>query len=212
VADPHRGQPLAWAGRPVALAAAAMVMLHGRGATAENILSLADELGRDDFAYVAPQAAGYSWYPYSFMAPVPQNEPGLSSGLARIGEVVAKLEADGMPVERIVLLGFSQGACLSVEFAARNPRRYGAVVGLSGGLIGPPGTPRDYPGSLAGTPIFLGCSDRDPHIPRERVDETAAVLTRMGAVVTERIYPAMGHTVNEDEMSFVRRLLEEVVA
>jgi len=209
---PHQGQALAWSGRPVASAAAAMVMVHGRGATAESILTLADELGRDDFAYVAPQAAGYSWYPYSFMAPMPQNEPGLSSGLARIGEVVAILEAKGIPAERIVLLGFSQGACLSLEFAARNARRFGAVVGLSGGLIGPPGTPRDYPGSLAGTPVFLGCSDRDPHIPRERVDETAAVLTRMGAEVTERIYPAMGHTVNEDEMSFVRQLLEIMVA
>jgi len=182
-------------------------MVHGRGATAENILTLADEFGRDDFAYLAPQAAGSSWYPYGFMAPMPQNEPGLSSGLARIGEIVAQLETEGMPAERIVLLGFSQGACLSLEFAARNARRYGAIVGLSGGLIGPPGTPRDYPGSFAGTPVFLGCSDRDPHIPRERVDESAAVLKAMGAEVTERIYPAMGHTVNEDEMSFVRQLL-----
>jgi predicted esterase len=206
-AGPHQGQPLAWAGRPAAEAAAAMVMVHGRGATAESILTLADEFRRDDFAYVAPQAAGYSWYPFSFMAPMPQNEPGLSSGLARIGEVMAQLEAAGMPAERIVLLGFSQGACLSLEFAARNAKRYGAVIGLSGGLIGPPGTPREYPGSFAGTPVFLGCSDRDPHIPRERVDESAMVLKTMGAEVTERIYPAMGHTVNEKEMSFVRGLL-----
>jgi predicted esterase len=193
-----------------------MVMVHGRGATAESILTLADEFDRDDFAYVAPQAAGYSWYPYSFMAPMPQNEPGLSSGLARIGEVVARLEAQGMPAERIVLLGFSQGACLSLEYAARNPRRYGAMIGLSGGLIGPPGTPRDYspdnPGSLAGTPVFLGCSDRDPHIPRERVDETAEVLRKMGGEVTERIYPAMGHTVNQDEVDFIRQLLEQIAA
>ena len=209
-AGPHQGQPLAWAGRPVAEAAAAMVMVHGRGATAESILTLADELKRNDFAYVAPQAAGYSWYPLSFMAPMPQNEPGLSSGLARIGEVVAQLEAAGMPAERIVLLGFSQGACLSLEFAARNAKRYGAVIGLSGGLIGPPGTPREYPGSFAGTPVFLGCSDRDPHIPRERVNESAMVLKTMGAEVTERIYPAMGHTVNEDEMDHVRQLLERV--
>ena len=175
-----------------------MVMVHGRGATAESILTLADELGRDDFAYVAPQAAGYSWYPYSFLAPFHQNEPGLSSGLARIGEVVAGLEAAGLPAERIVLLGFSQGACLTSEFAART---------LSGGLIGPPGTPRDYPGSLAGTPAFLGCSDRDPHIPLARVRETAEVLREMGAEVTERIYPAMGHTVNADEIEHVRRLM-----
>lgn len=209
---PHQGQPLARTGRAVSEAAAAMVMVHGRGATAENILTLAEELGRDDFAYLAPQAAGHSWYPYGFMAPMPQNEPGLSSGLARIGEIVEQLEADGVPSERIVLLGFSQGACLSLEFAARNAKRYGAVVGLSGGLIGPPGTPRDYPGSFAGMPVFLGCSDRDPHIPRERVGESAAVLKTMGAEVTERIYPALGHTVNEDEMSFVRQLLESVAA
>ncbi len=206
-AGPHQGQPLARAGRPVSEAKAAIVMVHGRGATAESILTLADEFGRDDFAYVAPQAAGWSWYPYSFLAPMSQNEPGLSSGLTRIGEVVAQLEAAGMAAERIVLLGFSQGACLSLEFAARKPRHYGAVIGLSGGLIGPPGTPRDYPGSLAGTPVFLGCSDRDPHIPRERVDETAEVLAAMGAEVTERIYPAMGHTVNQDELDHVRRLL-----
>jgi phospholipase/carboxylesterase len=142
---------------------------------------------------------------------VPANEPGLSSGLARIGEVLAGLEAAGIPPERTFLLGFSQGACLTLEFAARNAKRYGGVFGLSGGLIGPPGTPRDYPGSFNGTPVFLGCSDRDPHIPRERVDETAEVLRRMGAEVTERIYPAMGHTVNEDEMEFVRGLISPVL-
>lgn len=215
-AGPHQGQPLVRAGRPVTEASAVLVMVHGRGATAENILTLADEFGRDDLACVAPQAAGYSWYPYSFLAPMQQNEPWLSSALARIGEVVAQREAEGVPAERIVLLGFSQGACLSLEYAARHPRRYGAVIGLSGGLIGPPGTPRDYfpnkPGSLAGTPVFLGCSDRDPHIPRERVDETAEVLRTMGGEVTERIYPAMGHTVNRDEVDFIRQLLEHVAA
>jgi phospholipase/carboxylesterase len=204
---PHQGQPLVWAGRPVEEAAGAMVMVHGRGATAESILELRHELGSPELAYVAPQAAGYTWYPYSFMAPMERNEPGLSSGLAQLGEVLAGLEAAGIPPERTILLGFSQGACLSLEFAARNARRYGAVVGLSGGLIGPPGTPRDYPGGFAGTPVFLGCSDRDPHIPRERVDESAEVLRRMGAEVTERIYPAMGHTVNEDELEFVRTLI-----
>jgi phospholipase/carboxylesterase len=208
---PHQGQPLVWAGRPVEEAAGAMVMVHGRGATAESILELGHELGSPELAYVAPQAAGYSWYPYSFMAPMERNEPWLSSALVRLGEVVSELEAAGIPPERTILLGFSQGACLSLEFAARNARRYGAVVALSGGLIGPPGTPRDYPGGFpdgfAGTPVFLGCSDRDPHIPRERVDESAEVLRRMGAEVTERIYPAMGHTVNEDEMEFVRTLI-----
>jgi phospholipase/carboxylesterase len=186
------------------------VMVHGRGGSAEDMLGLGRELGRPELAYVAPQASpalGNAWYPYSFMAPMAQNEPGLSSALEVLGDLVAHLETGGIPAERIVLLGFSQGACLSLEFAARNARRYGGVVALSGGLIGPPGTPRDYIGSLAGTPVFLGCSDRDPHIPRERVEESARVFEAMGAAVTERIYPAMGHTVNEDELDFVRGLL-----
>lgn len=210
MSGPHQSTPLATAGRQVGHASAAVVMVHGRGATAESILELRHELGRPDLAYVAPQAAGYTWYPYSFMAPMERNEPGLSSGLARLGEVVAELEAEGIPAERIVLLGFSQGACLSLEFAARNPRRYGGIIGLSGGLIGPPGTPRDYAGSFAGTPVFLGCSDRDPHIPRERVDESAKVLRGMGAEVTERIYPNMGHTVNQDELEHVRAVLAQI--
>jgi predicted esterase len=190
-----------------------MVLVHGRGATAESILTLADEWRRPDLAYLAPQAHGYAWYPYSFLAPMEQNEPGLSSGLATLGDLLARVEAAGVPPERTVLLGFSQGACLALEFAARNAQKgrrlghLGGVVALSGGLIGPPGTPRDYPGSLAGTPVFLGCSDRDPHIPRERVDESAQVLEGLGGEVTERIYPRMGHTVNEDEIAFVRDLL-----
>ena len=132
---------------------------------------------------------------------------GALLGLARIGEALAELEAAGIPPERTILLGFSQGACLSLEFAARNARRYGGIVGLSGAVTGPPGSVRSYAGSLAGTPVFLGCSDRDPHIPRASVDETAEVLRALGAEVTERIYPALGHTVNQDEMAFVRELI-----
>jgi predicted esterase len=208
--DPHRGQPVATAGRPLAGAPAAVIVVHGRGATAESILSLADELGRLDLAYLAPQAYGHAWYPYSFLAPLEQNEPGITSGLAVLGDLLARVGEAGIPPERTVFMGFSQGACLASEFAARNARsgvRLGGVVGFSGGLIGPPGTPRDYPGSLAGTPVFLGCSDRDPHIPRERVDESARVLTALGGEVTERIYPRMGHTINEDELEFARDLL-----
>ena len=186
--DPHRDQPVRTAGRDIADAAAVMILIHGRGATAESILQLAAELDRDDFAYLAPQAAGFTWYPQSFLAPIEENEPYLSSALS-----------------------FSQGACLTTELTARNPRRYGGIVALTGGLIGPDGTPRDYPGSLDGTPVFLGSSDPDFHIPVERVHETERVLTGMGAVVTKRIYPGMGHTVNEDEIAHVRRMMADVV-
>ena len=205
-AGPHQGGRLLAAGAPPADAARAMVLLHGRGAPAEDILGLAGALRLDNTAFFAPQAANYTWYPLSFLAPMEANEPGLSSGLARIGEVLDELQSHGIGPERTILLGFSQGACLSLEYAARNPRRYGGIVGLSGGLIGPFGTPRDYPGSLDGTPVFLGCSDRDPHIPLERVQESTEVLTRMGADVVERIYPGMPHTVNDDEIEHARRL------
>jgi predicted esterase len=209
--SPHRGRPVLNAGRPLAEADAAVILVHGRGGSAEDLLALGAELQRPEFAYLAPQAAGQSWYPYSFLAPLPQNEPWLSSALELLGDLVVHVESGGIPAERITLLGFSQGACLSTEFAARNSRRFGGIIALSGSLIGPPGTPRDYPGSLAGTPVFLGCSDRDPHIPKERVDESSQVLERMGAAVTERIYAGLGHTVNEDELDFVRGLLRGII-
>ena len=207
----HQGQAAVAAGQPLREADAAVVMVHGRGASAESILTLADELGRPELAYVAPQAAGSTWYPYSFMAPIERNEPYLSSALEVLEGLLAKLEAEGVPAERTVLLGFSQGACLTLEFAARHAKRYAGLVALSGGLIGPPGPPREYEGSFDGTPVFLGCSDRDPHIPEERVHESAEIARRMGAQVTERIYPGMGHTVNEDELSWVRDLLGSLV-
>ncbi|HJX27467.1 MAG TPA: alpha/beta fold hydrolase [Thermoanaerobaculia bacterium] len=209
--SPHANQPVLAVGRPLSEAPAAVVMVHGRGASAESILELAAEFERPELAYVAPQAAGSTWYPYSFLAPFEKNEPGLSSALELLEKILAKLESEGIPPERTVLLGFSQGACLSTELAARHPRRYAGIVALSGGLIGPPGTPRDYPGSLDGTPVFLGCSDVDPHIPKERVDESEEVLRRMGAQVTKRIYPGMPHTVNEDEVEWVRELLAGLV-
>jgi phospholipase/carboxylesterase len=182
-------------------------MLHGRGATAAGMLPLADVLAFPDLAYLAPQAPGGSWYPYSLLAPLEHNEPALSDALATIAGLLDGLAARGFPPERTVILGFSQGGCLGLEHAARNARRYAAVIGLSAGLIGPEGTPRTYGGSLAGTPVFLGCSDVDSHIPLARVKETARVLGDLGAEVTERIYPGMGHTIVDDEIREVRKLL-----
>lgn len=187
-------------------------MTHGRGARAENILELARELPGSGFAYLAPQAAGETWYPKRFIAPIASNEPWLSSALAAVADVLAQVKAAGIPPERTMLLGFSQGACLALEFAARNARRYGGLVGLSGGLIGPDGAPRDYPGSLDGAPVFLGCSDVDFHVPKERVHETAAVLRRLGGEVTVRLYPDLGHAVNRDEIEFVREMMTTVLS
>jgi len=198
------------AGVPLESAHAAMVMVHGRGATAESILTLAPSLDIEGFAFLAPQAYGYTWYPNSFMSPIPSNEPGITSGLAAIGDVIARIHAAGIPSERTMFLGFSQGACLSLEYAARNAQRYGGIATLSGGLIGPDGTPRDYSGDFDGTPAFLGCSDVDGHIPARRVIESAQVLERIGASVTTKLYPGMGHLVNEDEIEHVRALMIEV--
>jgi predicted esterase len=189
---------------------AAAVLLHGRGADSEGMLALAREFGQHDVAFVAPQAAGRSWYPYSFLAPLEQNEPHLSDALEMVGAAVARLAREGYPPERVALIGFSQGGCLALEYVARNATRYGAVAGLSAGLIGPPGTPRAYPGSFAETPVFLGCSDVDGHVPLARVHESRDVLKRMGAQVDERIYPRMGHTVNADEVAAVAALLQQI--
>jgi phospholipase/carboxylesterase len=189
-----------------------MVMIHGRGATAESILSLIPAIDTPGFAYLAPQAAGNTWYPKSFLAPIPSNEPGITSGIAAIGDVLRRVSDAGVPPERTMLLGFSQGACLSLEYSARNARRYGGVAGLSGGLIGPDDTPRDYPGSFEGTPIFLGCSDVDNHIPAKRVEDSARILEKMGAVATMRLYHGMGHLVNDDEVSAVKAMMAAVVA
>jgi predicted esterase len=158
-------------------------------------------------SYLAPQAAGHTWYPYSFLTPIEQNEPGLSSALRVISTLLQDLQRQGISADRVVLMGFSQGACLSLEYAARDARRFAAVAALSGGVIGPPGTPRDYGGSLDGTPVLIACSDSDPHIPLERVHESSAIFRRMGAVVDERIYPRMGHTVNRDEIAAIDALL-----
>jgi glyoxalase family protein len=208
----HAGLPLVQTGAPLPRARAAAILVHGRGGSAADILNLAAELDVDGVAYLAPQAAGNTWYPLSFLAPIEANEPGLSSALRRVGEVVHVVEQAGVPAERIMLAGFSQGACLTLEHVARNARRYGAVAGFTGGLIGPPGAARDYPGGLAGTPVFLGSSVPDPHVPWERVEESAVVLERMGAVVDLRGYPYMPHTINAEEVGAARALLERIAA
>jgi predicted esterase len=186
-------------------------MVHGRGATSESILTLVPAIEMPGFAFLAPQAAGNTWYPNSFLAPIPSNEPGITSGIEAIGDVIDRILAAGVPLKSVMLLGFSQGACLSVEYCARNARRYGGIACLSGGLIGPDGTPRNYSGSFDGTPVFLGCSDIDPHIPAARVHETASVLKRMGADVTAKLYPGMGHLVNDDEIAHVRAMMQALV-
>ena len=210
--DPHAGQTTLAAGPTPEAAAATLVLVHGRGGSAEDILSLYTELRLPDLAALAPEAAGKTWYPNSFLAPLEANQPYLDSALRRIESIVTDLLAHGVPSDRIAILGFSQGACLTLEFTARHPQRYGAVIGLTGGLIGPPDTPRDYPGSLDGTPVFLGTSDPDPHVPLSRVRETEAVLTRMGAAVELRRYPGMPHTVSQDELDATRSLLERVLS
>lgn len=211
IEGPHQGQPVLATGEPLETARAAMIMVHGRGATAESILELATDFKQPGFIYLAPQAAHYSWYPNSFLAPTDSNEPGLSSGLAVIATLLEQLAQVGIALEKTILLGFSQGACLSLEFVARHARRYGGVVGLSGGLIGPDSTPRNYPGSFEGTPVFLGCSDVDFHVPKERVELSAQVFRAMDGDVTLRLYPGMGHTVNRDEIRFVQEMVARLI-
>ena len=202
---------IATSGAPLTRAKAAMVLLHGRGATAEGMLDLAEVFAQPDMAYLAPQAPGRTWYPHSFLAPIEQNEPHLSRALAQVDALVGELGHNGFAPEKIVLLGFSQGGCLALEYAARNAQRYGAVIGLSAGLIGPEDTPRDYRGSLAGTRVVLGCSDVDAHIPLARVKESTRALSALGGDVVERIYPGMGHTINDDEIAQVRAALVRVL-
>ena len=210
--DPHADQPVY--GNPVEPAEAPLTVLglHGRGAGARDVLGLAAALDRPSLAYLAPDAFQWTWYPGRFTAPLESNEPYLSSALRRIDSLLAELAAEGVPPEKVLLLGFSQGACLSLEYVARNPRRYAGVAALSGGLIGPRLEPERYPGGLEGTPIFLGCSDRDPHIPLERVQESSRDLERQGAEVTEKIYPGMPHTVVEDELEHVRAMIDRAIS
>lgn len=207
---PHADQPALISGVPPEEAAATLILVHGRGGSAEDILAVADALARSDLAVIAPRAAGNTWYPLSFMAPVAANEPGRGSGLSVLDSIVGDLEARGVSPRDVVLAGFSQGACLTLEFVARHPRRYGAVAGLTGGLIGPPGTLDGYEGSLEGTPVFLGSGDPDPHVPWARVEETARILSDLGASVETKLYPGRPHTVSGDEILQLASLVEAV--
>lgn len=209
--QPHGGQPVGQWGAPLGESPVVMIMLHGRHAAPRNILDVARVLDRPAITHLAPAAAGGAWYPYSFMADTQLNEPGLSSALATVADLIERVVAHGIPTRHIMLLGFSQGACLTGEVAVRNARRYGGVVMYTGGLIGPPGTTWDHGGDFGGTPVFMGCSDVDSHVPLDRVEESADVFTRMGASVDKRIYPGMGHLVNDEEIAVVQRMMDEVL-
>lgn len=215
------------AGQPIGEAPVVVILVHGRGAGPENILDLVPALDVAGVTYLAPAATNRTWYPYGFMSDIAKNEPFLSSALSVLESLVAHVESSGVARDRIVVGGFSQGACLTTEFAIRNASRFGGIAAFSGGAIGPPGTiwATDDPvgtegapraGSrvrrFGGTPIFFGCSDTDPHIPEPRVRESAAVCERMGADVTTRIYPGMGHLVNDDETDWLRSLLNALLS
>jgi predicted esterase len=199
-------------GTPPGRSKGVVLLIHGRGATAESILPLGEVLAFPDLTYLAPQAEGYTWYPQSFMAPTAANEPFLSQSLRRITEIIADILVSGTIPERLAVIGFSQGACLAAETVLRNPRPYGFIGILSGGAIGPPGSPHDYAGSLSGVRVFLGCSDHDPHIPLARVKESTVAFGRMGAQVTERIYPGSLHGINDDEITNLRAGLAPLAA
>lgn len=204
---PHQNPKIVTHGVSPDEADLAMIMIHGRGASAESIITLSNEFDTGNIHYRAPQADQFTWYPYSFLQPTDRNEPGLSSGLQLIFDMISDLESEGIPKEKIILLGFSQGACLSTEFVARHPAKYGGIIALSGGLIGDSIKKENYESDLEDTPYFVGCSDVDPHIPEERVNESAEVMNKLGAEVTKQIYPGMGHTVNQDEIDHIKKII-----
>jgi phospholipase/carboxylesterase len=204
--DPHSSQEILFEG-DIKSAKSAMILIHGRGSTAKSILTLTKEFNVDNYIYAAPQANGSTWYPYSFLSPLELNEPDLSSALNVIDSLIKKLNDSGIPYSEIILLGFSQGACLTLEYGARNAKKYKGIIGLSGALIGDKIDKSRYSGSFEKCPVFLGCSDNDPHIPEERVHQTAEVMDELNASVTKRIYSGMGHTINEDEINFIRSVV-----
>lgn len=204
----HNPNNFRTAGKPLEEASKVMVMVHGRGGSAEDILSLLKYIDDPEFAFIAPEAHGNTWYPYSFLRPLEENEPYLSSALEVLASLRGRLQSDfNFKLPQIYWLGFSQGACLALEFVARNASEYGGVFGLSGGLIGPPDLVRNYEGSFGNTPIFMGCSDRDPHIPKERVLESEHIFRTLGANVATKLYPNFPHSINEDELNVVNLLI-----
>lgn len=208
---PHQGQTVAESGAPASRAKAGMIMLHGRGASAKGILSLSDEFAQPDVRYLAPQADSHTWYPYPFTDPVEKNEPWLNSALQRIFDLIKQLNNEGISDKKIILLGFSQGACMAQEYAARHPARYGGVVGLSGGLIGETVNPELYTGSLEGTPVFIGAGDQDHWFDLDRIHQSADIFKLLKGSVEKQIYPGKGHTITEDEVKFIRKLIFSII-
>jgi phospholipase/carboxylesterase len=207
---PHVGQPVRSVGAELEDARSAMILVHGRGASAADMLPLVDHLAAPGFIYLAPEASGDVWYPNRYDTPLAGNEPWLSSALAGLGGLVDRLVAAGIPSERVILTGFSQGACLCAEYAARNARRYGGLGILAGGLIGPKDTLRDYPGSLEKTPVYLGCSDPDPYFSPEWIRYSAEIFARLGARVESKLFPDLGHRINLDMLRAVRSMVDAI--
>jgi phospholipase/carboxylesterase len=205
--DPHRNTPVLQLGASLTTADGVVIFLHGRGSSAEDILGLAHEMYLPQLAYIAPQASGHSWYPQSFLAPSEQNQPWLSSALKKVLSVVQMAHDAGISTDRIAVAGFSQGACLSTEFVASYPERYAGLIAFTGGLIGPLGTDLSHAGNLEGTPAFLGSGDPDPHVPWERVQQSADILANMGAKVIARRFEGRGHTVSREELDSGTALL-----
>jgi len=195
------------AGVPLQEAKKSLILLHGRGGSAEDILALRQYLNVKEYALLAPQARGNSWYPYSFVAPISQNEPWLSSALDLVKETLDEITTKGISIENVCLLGFSQGACLTLEFATRNAQKYGGIVAFTGGLVGDKIHTENYKGNFGGTQVFIGSSNPDPHVPVQRVRETTGILKSMDADVTEKIYNGMGHTISEDEIKMANELV-----
>jgi phospholipase/carboxylesterase len=202
----HTKQVLS-AGPALEKARKVLIMLHGRGASAQDILSLSEHLQVKDFALLAPQATNNTWYPFSFLSPVEQNEPWLSSALSVLNDLVNDVVENGIDRSNIYFLGFSQGACLMLEFVGRNATRYGGVAAFTGGVIGDRIQTSNYHGDFANTPVFLGTSDPDPHVPVERVYATCNIFKNMNAAVTEKVYSNMGHTINQDEIDHVNKII-----